>query len=124
MASDLDPRYDPVFQRGYSDSPVATHSAALRSSSRRRPSDDEQGRPSAPARGAIGAQVALWALAIVLVVAGAWATGVGAVGVANPIPVEVVRDYVLPAIFSALGPWVLAVGLLALVTATLVQARR
>ena len=65
----------------------------------------------------------LWVLAAVLVVVGAWFawqsglpdTGTGA---------DVVPVFVLPAVFSALAPWVLGTGLAALVGAVFVHAQR
>ena len=65
----------------------------------------------------------LWALAAALVISGAWlvwqstlsASGTGA---------DVVPVFVLPAVFSALAPWVLGAGLAALVGAVFEHAQR
>ena len=67
--------------------------------------------------------VVLWVLAAVLVASGAWlvwqstlsASGTGA---------DVVPVFVLPAVFSALAPWVLGAGLAAVVGAVFVHAQR
>lgn len=95
----VDERYDPAFQRGYQE-PVVEAPDAI---PRRNPW-----------------LVILWALAVVLIAVGSFLlTQTSAVAGA-----EVVSVLVLPVVFAALAPWVLGVGLGALVAAVFAQSIR
>ena len=98
MASDdLDPRYGAEFQRGF-DEPVAEAVEA-----RRNPW-----------------LILLWALAVLLIAAGAFVISQNA-----PVAGDtVVPVLVLPVVFTALAPWLLGTGLAALVAAVMVKALR
>ncbi len=122
MASDdidYDPRFDPVFQRGHEDdlprrvvpAPVAEpvpvsvvgNPASLR------------GNPWV---------VVLWVLALGLSAAGLWATWYAQDLYASPTIGNVESYYVMPAVLSAIAPWLLGVGLLALVAVVFLHAVR
>ena len=67
--------------------------------------------------------VALWVLAALLVVSGAWLVWQSTLD-SGGTGADVVPVFVLPVVFSALAPWVLGTGLAAVVGAVFVQAQR
>lgn len=103
-SSDLDPRFDPAYQRGYD--PVA------------------EPVPVAQKRSINPWIPVLWVLAIGLTAAGAWAQYQSQLMFSSP-NIDNVRDYyVTPGVLAALAPWLFCIGLAAVVATVFLHAVR
>lgn len=108
MSADLDPRFDPAFQRGYD--PAAEPV--------RVPQTDVPGRRINPW------MPVLWLLAIGLTAAGAWAQYQSRLMMARPNVDNVADYYVTPAVLEAFAPWLFCIGLAAIVATVFLHAVR
>lgn len=104
MAADLDPRFDPAYQRGYD--PAAE---PLPPPTRRRLN------PWIPV---------LWVLSVGLTAAGAWAQYQSRLMFASPNVDNVTDYYVTPAVLEAFAPWLFCIGLAGVVGTVFLHAVR
>ncbi len=137
MASDVDPRFDPAFQRGFESTtprvegaeraePVETSSAQP---SRVEPVETSPVTPaqveladSTPARNPWLA--VLWIKAAVLTIAAVVAQYIATEITYSPTPPTAAQEYVIPTVFGALAPTLFAAGLATAIAALVIHALR
>ena len=118
MDSELDPRFDPVFQRGHEDDPVAPPSPVIERS--RDPL--ERVEPVETSRRKNPWLPILWILSITLLAFGLWAQWHGTQLTMRPNLDNVTEYYILPTVLLAIAPWFGAVGLASLVGVVFLHA--
>lgn len=132
MASDVDPRFDPAFQRGFE--PVVEHVETTTPVVEPRSPRVElvetttpvvepvESPPGSPARNPWLAT--LWITAAVFTIVGALTQYVAVQVTFAPTAETPAVEYVIPTVFSALSPWLFAAGLATAIAALVIHALR
>ncbi len=148
MASDFDPRFDPAFQRGFDQSRVEPVETSPTRPSRVEPGETSPSRPhvdesrrvesrrvelveTSPPNAALPPTLrgnpfipALWIVAVVFTAAGVWAQYFAQTLTYSPTAPTAAQEYVLPAVLSALSPWLFTAGLAAGIATLVIHALR
>lgn len=137
MASDVDPRFDPAFQRGFESTTPRVEAASRvepveTSSAQPPPVEPVETSPvTAPPVAAADSSptrnpwlAVLWVTAAVLTIAAVVAQYIAIEITYSPTPPTAAQEYVIPTVFGALAPTLFAAGLATAIAALVIHALR